>query len=443
MLVFPAISYAQEIENQPTDDLGNVTDAFQEHFFEALKQKGIENYELALEALVKAINETKNDEENEAVVYFEMGKNLAKLKRYEEAETNFNKVLEWDSNRLEVMEALYDMYYEQKNYDSAIPLVLKLIEFDTDYKEDLANLYNRTQQYNKAIELLDELDEEWGESNYRNALRTQIYRVTGNSSKEITKLETKINTNPKNEKEYLKLIFLYSDEGNTKKAFDTAKELLKQKPKSEIVHLALYKFYLEEGNSKEAINSMKVVFGSDSIDKDSKNRVLEDFLKFTTDNPQYESELDSIIFHFSNEANSIGYEQLGDYYYSKGENANALKYYQKGTEKNIENFSLIKKTLLLQIENKKYEEASELSLNLLEIFPAQPMLYLINGVANNKLANTDQAIESLETGLEYLFDDIKMEHDFYQQLAIAYNYKGETKKANMYIKKASDLNISN
>ena len=122
---------------------------------------------------------------------------------------------------------------------------------------------------------------------------------------------------------------------------------------------------------------------------------------------------------------------------------NALKYYQKGTEKNIENFSLIKKTLLLQIENKKYEEASELSLNLLEIFPAQPMLYLINGVANNKLANTDQAIESLETGLEYLFDDIKMEYDFYKQLTIAYNYKGETKKANMYIKKASDLNITN
>ncbi len=29
------------------DQLGDVTDAFQENFFEALKQKGIENYELA------------------------------------------------------------------------------------------------------------------------------------------------------------------------------------------------------------------------------------------------------------------------------------------------------------------------------------------------------------------------------------------------------------
>ena len=38
----------------PTDDLGNVSDDFQVHFFEALKQKGIENYELALNALDKA-----------------------------------------------------------------------------------------------------------------------------------------------------------------------------------------------------------------------------------------------------------------------------------------------------------------------------------------------------------------------------------------------------
>ena len=54
IVLFPMTTYAQEIETPPTDDLGNVSDAFQENFFEALKQKGIENYELALIALEKA-----------------------------------------------------------------------------------------------------------------------------------------------------------------------------------------------------------------------------------------------------------------------------------------------------------------------------------------------------------------------------------------------------
>ena len=443
IFLVPKGIHAQKIGEQPTDDLGNVNDAFQENFFEALKQKGIENYELALQALDKAKSSVKDDKETVAAVYFEMGKNLIKLKRYQEAETNFIKVLEWDPNKMEVLEAIYDVYFEQKDYDSAITIVLKLIESDESYKEDLANLYNRTHQYDKALEVLDELDKERGESTYRNTLRSQIYRVTGNSSKEINNLEAKIETNSKNEKEYLKLIYLYSEEGDTLKAFEAAEELLKQKPNSQLVHLALYKFYLDQGSHQKAINSIKVVFNSQEIENKSKNRVLEDFLKFTQKNSQYESEVSALDSLFLEQDNSQAYMVLGGYYLAKGEKEEALRCYLIGTEKDPQNFGLIKNTLLLQIENKKFNDALELSKKALDIFPAQPLLYLINGVANNNLKQPELAIESLETGLDYLLDDLKMEYDFYQQLTIAYTLNGDTKKATMYIKRASDLNITN
>ena len=162
-----SLLFSQEIDTAPTDDLGNVSDAFQEHFFEALKQKGIENYELALEALQKAERAAKKDPIQEAVVHFEMGKNLKLLKRYTYAEEQFKSVIATTGERIDVLEALYDLYYLQRNYTSAIPLVQKLALKDEDYKEDLANLYHRTKQYDKALEVLDELDESWGESLYR------------------------------------------------------------------------------------------------------------------------------------------------------------------------------------------------------------------------------------------------------------------------------------
>ncbi len=443
IFLFPINTVAQKVGHLPTDDLGDVTDTFQEYFFEALKQKGIENYELALYALEKANKATYGNKENEAVVYFEMGKNLTKLKRYEEAEVSFKKALEWDNDKLDILEALYDLYYRQQDYDSAIPLVIKLINFDSDYKEDLANLYNRTHQYDKALKILDELDKEWGESTYREALRTRIYRVTGNSSKEINTLKSKIDKNPKSEKEYLKLIFLYSDEGQKKKAFDTAIELLKHNPNSQLVHLALYKFYLEQGSLKEAINSMKIVFSSQSIDTESKNRVLSDFLVYANNNQEQKFDLNTIVFQLSSDTNSQLFKQVGDYYFSKGNKALALEYYQKGIANDIQNYDLLKSTIMLQIDGKEFKRASELSLKGLDIFPAQPLLYLLNGVANNKLNKPDLAIESLETGLDYLFDDLKMEFDYYQQLSIAFTLKGDPKKAAIYTKKASDLNLSN
>ncbi len=435
--------YSQEIDTPPTDDLGNVSDDFQENFFEALKQKGIENYELALTALDKAEVAAKDNPENKAVVYFEKGKNLTALKRFEEAENNYNLVLEWSPEKLDVLEALYDMYYDAKNYEAAIPLVEKLVKQDSDYKEDLANLYHRTQQYDKALILLDELDEEWGESNYRNALRSQIYRATGNTKKAISKLEEKITKNPKSEQEYLNLIFLYSDEGDSKKAFETAKELLKQKPNSQLVHLALYKFYLEKGSSKESINSMNIVFASNQIGNKSKNRVLEDFLLFTKSNPSYKAEIDELNIDKLAQENSHTYLLLGDYYLSEDNKEKSLAYYKKGIESDSNNYGLIKNTILLQIEVEKYEEAIALSNFGLEIFPAQPLLYLVNGVANNELKNADQAIEILEMGLDYLFDDPKMEYDFYQQLMIAHTLKGNSKKAKQYLNKASELSITN
>jgi tetratricopeptide (TPR) repeat protein len=435
--------HAQVIKGEPTDDLGNVSDAFQETFFEALKQKAIENYELALTALKKAEVAAKKDPENLAVVYFETGKNFKFLKRYPEAEEYFLRVLDWQNDRLEVMEELYDLYYLQRNYDKAIPLVKKLIVVDEDYKEDLANLYSRTEQYEKALSLLDDLDESWGESAYRNALRQRIYKATGNRERAIDNLQSRIDKNPKKEQDYLNLIYLYSELGEAKKAFDTAKELLKNKPDSELAHLALYKFYLDEGDITSAMKSMNVVFGSTLIKNDNKYKVLSDFLNYVGENPQYENELDKVIAPFSREDNGQVYEQLGSFYLAKGDKTSAMRFYERGVAMDPDNFSLLKHTVLLQIEARKFEAAAKLSEDALATFPAQALLYLLNGVSNNGLEKPDNAIESLEMGLDFVLDDPKMERDFYDQLQKAYSLKGNSKKANEYARKMAQLNIPN
>ena len=439
---FPTQVTAQKIQS-PTDDLGNVSDAFQENFFEALKQKGIENYELALVALKKAEGTVKDNPDISAALFFERAKNLSKLKRFEEAEVNYKKVLRVRENQFDVMESLYDLYHKQKNYEAAIPLVIKLAKIDSDYKEDLANLYSRTKQFDESLLVLDELDEIYGNSDYRDALRAQIYRQTGNSSGQIERLEDNIGSNPKKEKDYLNLIYLYSEQGKNQKAFDTAKELLKNNPKSQLVHLALYKFYLSGGQTEAALSSMKIVFLSQEIDIKSKYKVLGDFIQFVNENQSYEAELTSLVNLFADNNEGEVYEKLGDYYFSKNQKEEALVLYEKGISLDQDNYRLLKVTLLLQIEFKKHEHAAKLSSAALEIFPAQAFVYLLNGMANNALQKYDLAVESLELGVDYLIDDKKMELEFYEQLVIAYRFKGEIDNANLFEKKALEIKSSN
>ena len=108
----PWINYAQiDFNQRPDDDLGNVEDNFQEFFFEALKQSGIENYDRAVDFLLRC--ERLNDQE--PAVYLELGKNYFLLKDYEKAETAFLKGLKLKPDEQWLLDKLYEVYVQQNN----------------------------------------------------------------------------------------------------------------------------------------------------------------------------------------------------------------------------------------------------------------------------------------------------------------------------------------
>ncbi|TBW27773.1 tetratricopeptide repeat protein [Gramella sp. KN1008] len=438
ILAFPVKSQEvpQPLQDVNQDDLGNVTDEFQEYFFEALKQKGIENYEKAIIALEKCLS---LDSER-AVVYFELGKNYRELEQFDKAIDNFQKAHELQPKKEPILVYLFQTYGMTEDYDGAIATVKKLISFDKTYKEDLANLYLLNKNYDEALGLLDELDEELGVSSYRNSMRRQIYARTSNTGAQIDNLQQSITDNPEVEQNYLNLIYIYSEQGDEEEAFMVAQELLEANPGSSIAHLALYKFYLNKGDADAAVASMKIVFESEEIDVESKFKVLNDFLTFVQDNPAYEEVLIQVAGKLTEWENAPKlYEQLGQYYMKKNNREDALTFFELGLKENPDNFELIRNTLLLQLEFEKYEAARDLSAEALESFPSQAVFYLLQGVALNKLADFEAAEESLMEGLDYLIDDIRMEVDFYSQLAISYNGMNNVSKAEEYRRKAQNL----
>jgi len=441
--IFTGVLLSQEAETfsmEAFKESEETEDLFQIAFFESLKQKGIENYQFAINSLEEAEKyATSNDKK--AVVKFEKGKNYFLLKDYSKAEENYVQSLSLAGDRPDVLERMFDLYHAQSNYEKAIPVVQKLIGFDENYKEDLANLYAHTEQFDKALELLNELEKSWGESPLRNALKARVYKASGNTSGAIEELEQRIQTNPKNEQEHLNLIFLYSEQGENEKAFEAAKELLVAHPESRLVHLALYKYYLEDNQAKEAVQSMHMVFKATEIDKETKYKVLSDFLQFVEKNPEYSDDLHKAIDLFP-EKNAGIYEQLGGFYLSRNEKETALNFFERGLRENPENYNLIKNSVLLQIDVGRFEDAGKLSETALEVYPVQALLYLLNGVANNHLGKFPKAIESLETGLDFVFDDPKMEKDFYEQLSFAYEKNGNPEKARRFSEQAKKIQIT-
>ncbi len=440
LFLFPQVNYAQvDFNKKPDDDLGNVDDKFQELFYEALKQKGIENYDRSVEALLKCI-EIDN---SVPVLYFELGKNYNKLKNFGAAEDALKKAVKIEPDNEWFLDELYGFYASQNEYDKAIKTVKQLVKYHPDYKEDLASLYVQTKKYNDALKVLDELDAEFGISVARDLMRNQIYEATGRKKDQIKNLESRVENNPDKESNYLALIFRYSENNDKEKAFETAKELLKINPKSQIVHLALYKFYLDDNATDKAIESMKIVLKSSQIKPEAKLKVLSDFVSFVRENPEYESDLVEVTALVDDSNNGKTLVELAQYYLKKGDKTKALKYYEDALALETNNFQILRNVLLLYIDLKQFDLASEKSSKALEKYPSQPIFYLINGVALNGLSQSEKAVEILESGLDYIIEDTKMEADFYSQLSKAYTSLNNTAKAKTFADKAKQLETSN
>ncbi|CAH8282782.1 tetratricopeptide repeat protein [Mariniflexile fucanivorans] len=438
--LLPQINYAQvDFNKKPDDDLGDVEDKFQEQFYEALKQKGIENYDRSVTALLKCI-ELDN---SVPVLYYELGKNYNQLKNFGAAEDAFKKAISKAPENEWFLDALYSFYMEQNEFDKAIKTVKQLLKYHPDYKENLAALYVKTKDYDEALKILDALDAEFGISVARDIMRNQIYEATGRKKDQIKNLEARVEDNPDKESNYLQLIFRYSENNEKEKAFETAKELLKINSNSQIVHLALYKFYLDENNAEKAIESMKIVVKSPEIKPEAKLKVLTDFVQFVGENPQYEADLVEATALVGDSNNSKTLIELGQYYLSKNNKPKALEYFEAALKIDSENFNVLRNVLLLYIDLQKFDVAEKKSNEVLQKYPAQPLFYLINGVALNQLNQPKKAVDILETGLDFIIDDTKMEIDFYKQLSNAYNSLNNTAKAKTFSDKAKQLETSN
>ncbi|GGD16562.1 tetratricopeptide repeat protein [Hyunsoonleella pacifica] len=436
ILNIPQVNYAQvDFNKTPDDDLGIVEDQFQELFFEALKQKGVENYDRAVDALQKCIEIDKSP----AILYFELGKNYIKLKNFGAAEDALKTAVEKAPDNEWYLDELYGYYVSQNDLKKALKTVQQLVQYHPDYKQDLANLYVKMEKYDAALEILDELDASFGISVSRDVLRNRIYKATGRAEEQIENLQSRVDKNPKNEANYLALIYRYSEQGEKQKAFETAQGLLKIQPNSQVVHLALYKFYLDKNNTEEAINSMKIVVQSNEIKPDAKLKVLSDFVNFVKDNPQYEADLLEATALLDGATDAKTLTDLGLYYLNKGDKENALKNFQEALKLDDNNFSILRNVLMLHIDLKQFEVAKTKSDAAIIKYPAQPLPYLVNGIALNALQKPKEAITTLESGLDWIVDDNKIEADFYRELAKAYNLLNNTAKAKSFMDKANAL----
>ncbi len=434
--------YAQEqVESEDVnkDDLGQAVSEFKESFFDALSEKAKGNYDKAISHLNKCLELQPES----AAVEFEIAKNHFGNKAFAKAESSILNAINLRGRDEWLLDFLYEVYNEQKEYEKALAIMEELTAKNDIYEEFLPSLYYRLNKNDEALAVIEKLDLRLGEDDRRNRLKAvltkkQQRQVRANGS--IASLEEKIKRNPKDEQSYINLIYMHGRNNDTSAILEVAQQLEKNIPKSDAAQLALYKIYFENNQTDKGFKSLEKVLKSDQISEETKLKVLNDYIAIAGTNPDAAAGMDRAMDWISDDIdNPKAYKAMGDFHLKKNDPNQALAFYEKGLEVDATNFDLIKSAALLSIDVKDYTKTLKITNDAVELFPAQPLLYLLNGVAHNGLNQPDDAIEALETGQAYLIDEVKLETDILQQLAIAFDKKGNSKKASAYRKQIEQL----
>lgn len=433
LLLCPSIVKAQQ---QEPDEIVLAQNEFENNFYEAIKQKGIENYDKALQALQACIA----IKPNEPAIYNEVGINQLALKNFPEAEKAFLKATQLDPENRWYWQGLYDVYYAVQDWNKAIAIVQKLTKWRKEfYEEDLVSLYMYTSQYDKAIVLIDALDASVGKSHKREMYKAQIMQNERYRKPKKEVLEAAIKKNPKEESNYLELIYLYSESNQEEKAEEVAKKLEKEIPDSDWAQVSLFKFHLNNNEGDKASKSLFRVLESKKIDRKIKHRAFNEFLIFVNNNPQFNDDLATAADYFEDDEFVNVPKEVGKFFFNKNDYTRAIAYFKKSLANNPDDIEAIELLLYAYNGSNQNEVLLKEAENYLDLYPTHARLYYLAGLASNNLGTFKKAKDWLEMGIDFVVEDTELEAGFNTELGRAYEGLGDTKQKESYFGKAERL----
>ena len=417
------------------DSIALVDDQLENNFYEAVKQRGIENYDKAIVSIQKCI---EKEPENAAFQY-ELGKNYLSLKNYVDAESAFKKAVELDNKQRWYWNGLYDVYYQTKDYQKSIPIVEKLIEFDPNMKEDLVSLFMNTNQHGKALDLLKDMESKSKLTSTMEFYKLKIQESNTYSKPQKEQLEEAIKKNPKVEQNYIDLIVLYTSFNQEDKAFEVAKQLEKEIPNSDWAHVSLVKFHLNNNDGENASKSLFKILENDFIDLKIKHRVFNEFLIFAVKNPSYLKDIDKAIPYFDNDREINVAKELAKFFWKKDDLDKTAFYFEKGLKKNPEDVDAMELYLEVLIQKQDYQLVTRRADDYIESFPTQADFYFYSGLGYNQLKEYKKAKSILENGLDFVIENKVLEANFYKQLIISCENLNDSATKQMYTNKLKQL----
>jgi tetratricopeptide (TPR) repeat protein len=291
-------------------------------------------------------------------------------------------------------------------------------ELYLDYSQSLASV----KQFQAALDVLDKLEKQKGISYDVVAQKQKIYLRQNNLDKAVAEINRLIQSNPTDPKNILLLAETYSANNMPDKARKEYDRALSLDPDNPYINLSLAESYRVVKDYEGAMPYLMKAFSSAELSIDAKVKILLGFYLMSETSEQMKTNayklLDVTTETHANDAKA--WSIYADFAYRDRNFSKARECFVKSIELDNSKYLLWNQLLILESEMNDYDSMVKHGLEAKELFPSEPTLYLLLGLAYLQKKNNEEAVNILKQGLAIVVDNDALEAQFQANLGDAY-----------------------
>jgi tetratricopeptide (TPR) repeat protein len=391
-------------------------------YFNALKQKSLENYDQSLKVFQRCIKMKPNNIE----VVYQASLISSFLGLSAEAILYSEQTVESKPKNIWYLRNHIENLLELPDYKLASEYLLKLVDLEPNNEVNfyqLADSYIYDKNYRKAISVYNRLEKIRGISKLTSMQKQKLYMQTKNfkmATNEIFKLSDKFPL----DLEILEILaecYLLSDKRDL--AFDIFKRIALLNPENGKIHLTLANYYRDKNNNNKSYDELRLAFSSSQLSLEVKISILASYFPLLTTNDTLKKqayELCLIMINIHPLSPQV-YAIYADLLFSDKKKNQAKELYKK-TLKIDKNFKDVWTQLLfIDVEQNNFDSLLLYSFDALNLFPTDPLYYYFYAISNLRINQPIIAFKYLEIGIEYVYDNPPLLKEFQISLAESSN----------------------